>query len=254
MAASLIEIHEVSKTYDSTAALKNVSINIDKGELLVLLGSSGSGKSTLLKMINGLVVPTSGTVYFAGEAVTNRDPVKLRRSMGYVFQQVGLFPHLSVFENVSLVLGLQGASDEHCLHRVSEVLTQVDLDPEIFTNRFPSELSGGELQRVGVARALATDPDCILMDEPFGAVDTITRDGLQQEVLKLREGRERTIVFVTHDLFEALTLADRIAVLHEGRLEQIGSPREVMLEPATRFVRELFARPLDQLRELGLTK
>jgi osmoprotectant transport system ATP-binding protein len=252
MTAGLIEIRNVCKDYDGTTVLKNVSLDVERGELLVLLGSSGSGKSTLLKTINGLVEPSTGSVSFAGRPVSGQDPVELRRSLGYVFQQVGLFPHLSVFENVTLVLRLEGRTEEQCRERFNEVLKQVSLDPRIFADRFPSELSGGEQQRVGVARALATNPDCILMDEPFGAVDTITRDGLQQEVLQLKSDRERTIVFVTHDLFEALTLADRVAVLHQGRLEQVGTPREVMSEPATTFVRDLFERPLDQLRELGL--
>lgn len=253
MSAHLIEVRNVSRTYNGVVALQNVSIAIEEGELLVLLGSSGSGKSTLLKTINGLVEPTVGNVLFAGIPVADQDKVTLRRSLGYVFQQVGLFPHLSIFENVTLVLRLQGIEEDQCQRRFAEVLSQVSLDSETFAHRFPSELSGGEQQRVGVARALANDPDCILMDEPFAAVDSITRRELQQELLRLKKARPRTIIFVTHDLFEALTLADRVAVLHQGRLEQVGTPREVMSEPATAFVRDLFTRPLDQLQELGLT-
>ncbi len=253
MATNLIEIKGVHKEFNGVPALEDVSLDVVKGELLVLLGSSGSGKSTLLKMINGLVAPSAGSVKFAGKPVSSQDPVVLRRSLGYVFQQVGLFPHLTVSENVGLVIKLNGATKEQCTNRVNEVLEQVSLDPETFAGRFPAELSGGEQQRAGVARALATDPNCILMDEPFGAVDAITRDGLQQQVLQLMRDRARTIVFVTHDLFEALTLADRIAVLHQGRVEQVGTPREVMLHPATAFVRTLFERPFQQLRDIGLT-
>ncbi len=175
------------------------------------------------------------------------DTVELRRSIGYVFQGIGLFPHMTVEENVSIVLRLLGTSPCRRRTRARELLELVELDPDEFHCRYPNELSGGQQQRVGVARALAADPAYLLMDEPFGALDAVTRDGLQQEVLRLKEKLGKTIVFVTHDIFEALTLADRIAVMHEGLLEQVGTAREILSAPATEFVRALFEKPAAQL-------
>jgi osmoprotectant transport system ATP-binding protein len=249
----MICFQRVSKSFNGgeSFALDDVSLDVREGETLVLLGSSGSGKTTLLKLTNRLLEPTSGTIEVDGEAIAGRDPVSLRRRIGYVFQGIGLFPHMTVEENVGMVPRLLGWSARKRRERAQEVLRSVGLDPGIYAGRFPEELSGGEQQRVGVGRALAADPSHLLMDEPFGALDALTRDTLQRELLALKERLEKTIVFVTHDIFEALALGDRIAVLHAGRLEQVGTKEEILQAPATDFVRELFARPAQQLAAYG---
>jgi osmoprotectant transport system ATP-binding protein len=245
----MIHLKEVSKSFDDgrTFAVRDVSLRVAAGELLVLLGSSGCGKTTTLKMINRLIEPTTGTIRVGGKEVGARDTIELRRSMGYVFQGIGLFPHMNVEQNISVVLRLQGRPQDERRERARELLELVGLPPDDFAPRYPSELSGGQQQRVGVARALAADPACLLMDEPFGALDAITRDGLQEELLHLKEKLLKTIVFVTHDIFEALRLADRIAVMHAGRLEQVGPPGEILRTPATEFVKKLFEKPAQQL-------
>ena len=247
----MIVLRQVSKSFDGgqTYAVADLSLEIAEGETLVLLGSSGCGKTTTLKMINRLIEPTAGAIEVDGRNVLDQDPVELRRSIGYVFQGIGLFPHLTIEENVGVVLRLQGHSVARRRQRAGELLQVVGLEPGEFAHRFPAELSGGQQQRVGVARALAADPQYLLMDEPFGALDAITRDGLQQELLQLKERLAKTIIFVTHDIFEALTLGDRIAVMHEGHLEQVGNRQEVLGTPATDFVRELFAKPARQLAD-----
>ena len=193
-------------------------------------------------MINRLIDPTEGRIYLDGKDIQQQDPIELRRSIGYVFQGIGLFPHLSIRENISMVPRLSGWPEDRINNRYRELLELVQLSPEIHADRFPDELSGGQQQRVAVARALAADPAYLLMDEPFGALDAITRDSLQQEFLDLKQGLNKTIIFVTHDIVEAVTLGDRIAILHEGRLEQIGTSEEILENPATDFVRELFAK------------
>ena len=245
----MIRLADISKSFDGgrSYAVQNVSLEILEGETLVLLGSSGCGKTTTLKMINRLVEPTSGRVEIGGQNIEELDAVELRRSIGYVFQGIGLFPHMTVEENVSIVLRLLGTPRPKRLERARELLALVELDAGRYAPRFPQELSGGEQQRVGVARALAADPATLLMDEPFGALDALTRDTLQQEMLRLKEKLRKTIVFVTHDIFEALTLADRIAVMHKGGLEQVGTKEEILARPATAFVRELFEKPAMQL-------
>ncbi len=245
----MIRLEGVSKSFDGgrTYAVRDVSFHVASGELLVLLGSSGCGKTTTLKMINRLIEPTAGTVEVGGSEVRAQDAIQLRRSIGYVFQGIGLFPHMTVEENVAVVLRLQGRPQGERKERARELMDLVGLPPDDFGPRYPAELSGGQQQRVGVARALAADPRCLLMDEPFGALDAITRDGLQGELLALKGRLGKTIVFVTHDIFEALRLADRIAVMHAGRLEQIGPPGEILRAPATEFVKELFERPARQL-------
>ena len=245
----MIILRDLCKSFDngSNFAVRNVSLEIAEGETLVLLGSSGSGKTTTLKMINRLIEPSSGTIEVDGRNVLEQDPVELRRAIGYVFQGIGLFPHMSIEENVAIVLRLLGWSRVRRQARARELMQLVELDPDEFAERMPGELSGGQQQRVGVARALAADPAYLLMDEPFGALDALTRDLLQQEVLRLKEKVNKTIVFVTHDIFEALTLADRIAVMHEGRLEQVGTRAEILGGPATDFVRDLFEKPARQL-------
>jgi osmoprotectant transport system ATP-binding protein len=241
----VIVLEGVSKSYDGgrTFAVRNLSLEVREGETLVLLGSSGSGKTTALKMVNRLIEPTSGSITLDGQNVFDRDPVSVRRSIGYVFQGIGLFPHLTIQENVAIVARLLGWSSARRDRRALELLDLVGLPPHEYADRFPDELSGGQQQRVGVARALAADPDYLLMDEPFGALDALTRDTLEREVLNLKERLGKTIIFVTHDIFEALTLADRVAILHAGRLEQVGTKGEVLRHPASDFVRQLFEQP-----------
>lgn len=245
----MIKLDGVFKSFDGgqSWAVRDLTLHVAEGELLVLLGSSGCGKTTTLKMINRLVESTRGTIRVGGRDIQEQEPVRLRRSIGYVFQGIGLFPHMTVEENISVALRLEGRSKKQRLDRARDLLNLVGLAPKAFTGRFPAELSGGQQQRVGVARALASDPECLLMDEPFGALDAITRDALQEELLQLKESLGRTIVFVTHDIFEALKLADRIAVMHEGCLEQAGTREEILSSPATSFVKDLFEKPAKQL-------
>ncbi len=239
----MITLEQVSKSYDGVSRIiNNLSFEVLEGEILMLLGSSGCGKSTILKMINRLIDPTEGRIYLDGKDIQQQDPIELRRSIGYVFQGIGLFPHLSIRENISMVPRLIGWPEDRINNRYRELLELVQLSPEIHADRFPDELSGGQQQRVAVARALAADPAYLLMDEPFGALDAITRDSLQQEFLELKQRLNKTIIFVTHDIVEAVTLGDRIAILHEGQLEQIGTSEEILENPATDFVRELFAK------------
>ena len=239
----MITLDQVSKSYDGVSRIiNNLSFEVLEGEILMLLGSSGCGKSTILKMINRLIDPTEGRIYLDGKDIQQQDPIELRRSIGYVFQGIGLFPHLSIRENISIVPRLIGWPEDRINNRYRELLELVQLSAEIHADRFPDELSGGQQQRVAVARALAADPAYLLMDEPFGALDAITRDSLQQEFLELNQRLNKTIIFVTHDIVEAVTLGDRIAILHEGQLEQIGTREEILENPATDFVRELFAK------------
>jgi osmoprotectant transport system ATP-binding protein len=246
---TLIEFHDISKTYDNgqTFSVKNLNLIIGRGEFLVLLGSSGGGKTTTLKMINRLIEPSQGKLLVNGKEVSQYDVVELRRSIGYVFQGIGLFPHMTVGENVEIVPKLIGWSRTKREARTKELLDLVELSYETYSDRLPSELSGGQQQRVGVARALAADPDFLLMDEPFGALDAVTRDKLQQQLLTIKKKLGKTFVFVTHDLFEALTLGDRIAIFHEGSMQQVGTPKEIMAAPATPFITSLFERPAKQL-------
>ena len=244
----MIAFRNVSKSFDGggSFAVHALSLEVSDGETLVLLGSSGSGKTTLLKMVNGLVQPTSGTVVVNNHNTATMDPIALRRSLGYVFQGIGLFPHLTVEQNVGIVPRLLGFHATDQRHRAHEMLELVGLAPSVYGERFPEELSGGQQQRVGVARALAADPAQLLMDEPFGALDAVTRDELQQELQALKKRFHKTILFVTHDVFEAIRLGDRIAVLHEGRLEQVGAPQEVLRRPATAYVEQLVGRIREQ--------
>ena len=245
----MIRLKEVSKSFDGgrSYAVKELSLDVYGGETMVLLGSSGCGKTTTLKMINRLIEPTGGLIEVGRQDVATQDPVFLRRSIGYVFQEIGLFPHMTIEQNIGIVPKLLGWDKDRCRARTLEMIELMDLDPNAFAARYPDELSGGQQQRVGVARALASDPDYLLMDEPFGALDALTRDTLQQELLSLKKRLKKTIIFVTHDIFEAVILGDRIAVLHEGNLEQVGTKEEVYDRPASRFVAELFSKPFKQL-------
>ncbi|GAB4222991.1 MAG: ATP-binding cassette domain-containing protein [Gammaproteobacteria bacterium] len=249
----MIKLSNVSKAYDasSRAVVNNVTLEIGAGEILVIVGSSGCGKTTLLKMINRLIEPTSGVITVNNQDTQTLDPVLLRRSIGYVFQQVGLFPHMTIGENVSIVPRLCGIERLECERRAAQLLEFVNLNPHDFAERLPQELSGGQQQRVGVARALANEPACLLMDEPFGALDPVTRDALQADLLRLNAELHKTIVFVTHDITEAMRLADRIAVMYAGELQQVGTSQELLEQPATDFVRELFAVSKEQLKEVS---
>jgi osmoprotectant transport system ATP-binding protein len=245
----MISLKHVFKTYsDGTLAVAGVSLDIKEGETLVLLGSSGCGKTTTLKLINRLTELTSGSIEVDGRDIMERDITELRRSIGYVFQGIGLFPHLSVEQNISVVPRLRGWNKEACSKRVAELLELIKLPYKDYASQYPDQLSGGQQQRVGVARALAADPAYLLMDEPFGALDALTRDQLQQELLRIKSEIKKTIIFVTHDIFEALMLGDRIAVMHEGRIEQCGRKEEILGSPATEFVHDFFAKPARQLK------
>ncbi|MDO3703703.1 ABC transporter ATP-binding protein [Micromonospora sp. C28SCA-DRY-2] len=238
--AASITLEGIRKRYpDGTEAVRELSLEIKAGELVVLIGPSGCGKSTVLRMINRLIEPTGGRILLGDEDVTRADAVRLRRRIGYVIQNVGLFPHQTVSANVATVPRLLGWPRERSRRRVDELLELVGLDPGQFGRRYPHELSGGQRQRVGVARALAADPVVLLMDEPFSAVDPIVRSRLQEEFLRLQAEVRKTIVLVTHDLDEAVRLGDRIAVLSQGgHLEQYDTPAALLGAPATPFVRE----------------
>jgi len=249
----MIKLTDVTKRFPGQAlpAVETVSLDVAEGETLVLLGSSGCGKTTTLKMINRLIEPTSGTLEVDGRDVREHDLLTLRRSIGYVFQGIGLLPHMTIAENVALVPRLLGWPRPKRLARACELLELVHLDPDLDSRRYPRQLSGGQQQRVGVARALAANPNYLLMDEPFGALDAITRAKLQEELRELKQRLRKTIIFVTHDIFEALTLADHIAVMHQGKLEQVGTKQEVVNHPATDFVADLFGKPAKQLAALS---
>jgi osmoprotectant transport system ATP-binding protein len=234
----MITLEQVSKSYgNGTVAVADLNLDIGDGELSVLVGPSGCGKTTTLRMINRLIEPTSGRILIGGENVLTKDPVQMRRGIGYVIQQGGLFPHRRVFDNVAVVPRLLGWDKSRVEHRVNELLELVGLEPSNYNRRFPHELSGGERQRVGVARALGGDPPVLLMDEPFAAVDPVTRQRLQNQFLELQKDLKKSIVFVTHDIEEAAKLGDRIAVLSKGAVvEQYDTPAEILGRPATPFV------------------
>jgi osmoprotectant transport system ATP-binding protein len=238
MTEPMIEIEAVSKGYDGRAVVSDLTLTIPAGALCVLLGPSGCGKSTTLRMINRLVPFDSGTIRVGGEDVRGIAPELLRRRIGYAIQSTGLFPHWRVADNIATVPRLLGWPAERVRARVDELLTLLRLDPSVYTGKYPHQLSGGEQQRVGVARALAADPDILLMDEPFGAVDPITRDALQSEVARIQQATGKTIVFVTHDIEEALRLATMIAIMERGRLAQVGTPLEIVERPESDFVRD----------------
>jgi len=235
-----VELREVRKRY-ATTALDGVSLVVPAGQVLVLLGRSGSGKTTALKTVNGLVRPDSGEVFALGENVARADPIALRRRIGYVIQEAGLLPHLTVAENVGLVPELLGWSRPRIAERVREMLELVSLAPDPFADKRPRELSGGERQRVGLARALCADPPLLLMDEPFGALDPLTRRRLQNEFRDLQQRLRRTVLLVTHDVGEAMRLADEVAVMDAGRVLQRGAPREIREAPAPGFVADFLA-------------
>ncbi|HWG72527.1 MAG TPA: ABC transporter ATP-binding protein [Acidimicrobiales bacterium] len=233
----MIRLEAVTKRFGSTVAVDRLDLEVPEGELCMLVGPSGSGKTTTMRMVNRLIEPSGGRIYLDGSDVTEVDPVELRRRVGYVIQQIGLFPHLTIEDNVATVPRLLGWDKTKVRARVIELLELVGLDPKLFARRYPAELSGGQRQRAGVARALGADPPVLLMDEPFGAIDPITRDRLQTEFLRLQGEVRKTVVFVTHDIEEAVRMGDRIAVFSEGgHLEQYDTPAQVLGSPATPFV------------------
>ena len=249
----MIEIVDLTKRFPGAAhpAVDSLTLTIPQGEVCVLIGPSGCGKTTTMRIINRMIEPDGGRVIVAGRNVMDADPVELRRSIGYVIQQIGLFPHWSIADNVATVPRLLGWPAARVAARVDELLALVGMDPAIYRNRFPRELSGGQKQRVGVARALAADPPVMLMDEPFGAIDPITRTRLQDEFLNILRGLSKTIVFVTHDIDEAIRMGDRIAILKDGALVQYGTPEEILAAPVDTFV-EAFVGTDRALKRLSL--
>ena len=242
----MIQLDRLTKRYGEDTVVSDLTLTVTTGELLVVLGGSGSGKTTTLKMINRLVEPTAGSVKLDGTDTSTMIPFELRRRIGYVFQEIGLFPHMTVAENVAITPSLLEWSDARIRARVDELLELVELEPKAIRDRRPDELSGGQQQRVGVARALAAGPTVMLLDEPFGALDPLTRERLQLSFLRIRKDIGLTAVFVTHDMVEALMLGDRIAVMNDGRLIQIGSPHELLSRPADEYVRQLMSAPRRQ--------
>ncbi len=234
----MIKLEHISKRYGDVLAVDDLSLEVSEGNLAVLIGPSGCGKTTTLKMINRLIEPTRGQIFIGGEDTATLNPQKLRRGIGYVIQSIGLFPHMSVAENIQIVPDLLGWPKKKSRKRARELLELIGLDPARYASSYPRELSGGQAQRVGVARALAVDPPVLLMDEPFGAVDPITRERLQDEFLKLQQRLKKTIVMVTHDIDEAIKMGDAICVMNKGRLEQAGTPEILLSNPASQFVRQ----------------
>lgn len=238
----MIEFRNVKKSYKNNVILDGFNLKIDEGNLVVLIGSSGCGKTTLLKMINRLIEATSGDILVNGKNIKDIDPIKLRRSIGYVIQQTGLFPHMTVKENIEIIPKLMGKSQEDIDNKTEELLNMVGLDPEKYSDRYPVELSGGQQQRVGVARAFAADAEIILMDEPFSALDPITRTELQEELFNIQREYKKTIVFVTHDMDEALNLADKICILKDGKILQYDTPEDILKNPAGEYVEEFVGK------------
>lgn len=235
----MIQFKNVSKVFDDGfQALKNIHLHVQQGELLTLIGPSGCGKTTTMKMVNRLIEPTEGEIFIEDENILLKDPVELRRNIGYVIQQIGLFPHMTIEDNIAIVPKLKNWSKGRYEKKVDELLDTVGLDPSVFKKRYPSELSGGQQQRIGVIRALAGDPPVILMDEPFSALDPISREQLQEELLRLQRDIQKTIVFVTHDMDEALKLANRMAIMQEGEIIQLDTPEQILRQPANDFVQE----------------
>ena len=247
-----IEFKNVIKSFDGADynAVDDVSFQIEEGELITVLGTSGCGKTTLLKMVNRLYEPTSGIIEIFGKDIESGDAIELRRSIGYVIQQVGLFPHMTVEKNISVVPEILGWDKEIISDRVTELLRLVNMDPEQFRGRYPSQLSGGQQQRVGLARALAAKPSIMLLDEPFGAIDAINRIKLQDEFLRIHSQEGVTAIFVTHDVTEALKLGSRVMIMNEGRLQQLAAPEKILSEPANGYVASLIRSVMEGLEFL----
>lgn len=252
---SEIQFRHVYKSFQESSAwaVEDFSLTVPSRSLVVFLGPSGCGKTTLLKMVNRLHEPTQGQIHINGADISTIDPTTLRRQMGYTIQRTGLFPHMTVARNIAVVPNLLGWEQQRTTDRVRELLELMQLPPEIYLERYPAQLSGGEQQRVGIARALAADPDIMLMDEPFGALDAITRTALQDEISLLQQQLKKTVLFVTHDVDEALKLADYIAILESGKLLQFGRPADLMRAPANDFVAQLLDSS-DKVRQISLIK
>ena len=252
---SALRFEHVSKTFpDSTyAAVNDCTLAVDSASFVVLLGPSGCGKTTLLKMVNRLIEPTAGEIFLDGTNIRALDVTTLRRQIGYVIQQGGLFPHLTVAQNIAVVPQLLGWQKARIDARINELLELVQLNPEYYRARYPAQLSGGQQQRVGLARALAADPQLLLMDEPFGAIDALTRAALQDEMLRIKNAINKTILFVTHDVEEAIRLADKIVVMQAGQVVQYDTPHKILTEPVNDFVRELVGAD-DMVRQLSLVR
>ncbi len=247
----MIRFNKVSKVFsEGFLALDEISFHIDEGELFVLIGPSGCGKTTTMKMINRLVEPTQGEIWIDDKDISKENPVELRRNIGYVIQHIGLLPHMTIGQNVALVPKLKKMDSSIYLQRVDDLLSMVGLDPDIYRNRYPTELSGGQQQRVGVIRALAAEPPIILMDEPFSALDPISREQLQDELIRLQQEIKKTIVFVTHDMDEALKIADRICFMKDGKIVQLDTPDHILRHPANDFVRSFIGE--DRLNAAGI--
>ncbi|TCI26045.1 ATP-binding cassette domain-containing protein [Exiguobacterium sp. SH3S2] len=238
----MIEFKNVMKSFKNTTVLKEMNLTINKGELVVFIGPSGCGKTTSLKMINRLVEPTEGTIIVDGQDTRKMDPIQLRRQMGYVIQQTGLFPHMTIRENIQLIASLEGQAEQDMDARTEQLLRMVGLEPEQFIDRYPSELSGGQQQRIGFVRALMNDPKVILMDEPFSALDPVTRSDLQEELFNLQEEVKKTIVFVTHDMDEAIKLADRICIMRDGEIVQFDTPEQILRNPKDAYVESFIGK------------
>ncbi len=250
----MITFDKVSKTFPGgVQAVRELSMEVADDETLVLLGTSGCGKTTTLKIINRLIEPTFGHILINGKDIMEQDPIQLRRRIGYAIQEIGLFPHMTVGENIAVVPGLLKWSREKIEERIDGLLNMVGLEPDHFRDRFPAQLSGGQRQRIGVARALAADPPTVLMDEPFGALDPITREQLQNELIELQSEIKKTIIFVTHDIFEAVKVGDRIALLDAGVLQQLATPSELVENPANEFVDQFLGKHRFQLSLLTKT-
>lgn len=250
----MIELVELTKRFPGAAhpAVDRLTLTIPEGDVCVLIGPSGCGKTTTMRIVNRMIEPDSGTVMVAGRNIMREDPVALRRSIGYVIQQIGLFPHWSIGDNIATVPRLLGWDTARIAARVDELLALVGMDPATYRDRYPRELSGGQKQRVGVARALAADPSVMLMDEPFGAIDPITRGRLQDEFLRILRNLRKTIVFVTHDMDEAIRMGDRIAIMKDGALVQYGTPEAILAAPVDAFV-GAFVGADRALKRLALT-
>ncbi len=237
----MIQFKQVSKKFKDTTVLKDISFDIEKGKLVVLIGLSGCGKTTTLKMINRLINATSGTITINGEDVSKKNKIKLRRNIGYVIQQTGLFPHMTIRENIEIIARAEKRPSEVITKRTKELMDMVGMDNS-FLERYPNELSGGQQQRVGVARAFSLDPEIILMDEPFSALDPITRTSLQEELVNLQAKVKKTIVFVTHDMSEAIKIADKICIMDKGKIVQYDTPENILKYPANDFVSEFVGK------------